>query len=253
MTAPNPGWSSRRWIGVTALLTLLHAGGFWLVARFPGGPSLGRTDAFAVIWSTTSPDPLEGTLSSPTRFALPEASGFSGDAAQALPPVTYGWGRTEPKPSFLPADPAGSNLGPLPPTPVPPARPTDLRTAAPASDSLARITLEHTRVDLLGALAQRGLMRPLKATVWTEGDSPQPTRIEVAVNPWGEVLTARVTVGSGSKAADLAALEAVWNARFNPLPQARQADALQADPLTWGLVSIHPIPGTPPQGPAHPL
>ncbi len=253
MTTPAPGWSSRQWIGLTALLAALHAGGFWLVARFPTGPSLDDGDSFGLVWSPEFRDNPDVLVLSPTRFALPEAGGFSGDAAGALPPVAYGWGRTEPRPSFLPADPNGSNLGPAPATPTPPSRPPSLPVAAPARSDMARMTRGEAQVEVRGALTTRSLMRPLKIAPWTESDSPQPTHIELAVNPWGEVLTARISVGSGSKAADLATLEAVRNARFQPLPQPKRPDALQVDPLTWGVVSVHPIPGAPPKGPGNPL
>ncbi len=253
MTASASGWSSRRWISVSALLALLHAGGFWAVTRFPQGPRLGKPDTFELVWSSTSTDVLEGSILSPTRFALPESGGFSGDAAQALPPVTYGWGRSDPRPSFLPADPSGSNLGPAPGTPAPPTRAASPRAVTPISDSTVRMTADQARSEIRGNLAARQLARPLSIPPWTEGDSPQPTRIELAVNPWGEVLTARVIVGSGSKPADLAALEAVRSARFKPLPEARSSDALQADRLTWGVMSIHPVPGDAIQKPGNPL
>lgn len=253
MTTPVPCWSSRRWMGITALLAVLHAGGFWLIARFPPGPRLDTGDSFGLVWSPGFTDNLEVLVLSPTRFALPEAGGFSGDAAGALPAVAYGWGRTEPRPSFLPADPSGSNLGPAPATPTPPSRVLSLPVVTPTQSNRTQMTREEAQVELRGALTTRSLVRPLKIAPWTESDSPQPTHVELAVNPWGEVLTARVTVGSGSKAADLATLEAVRNARFQPLTQPKRPDALHVDPLTWGVVSVHPIPGTLPKGPITPL
>lgn len=249
MMAPAPGWSSRQWLGLAALLAAIHAGGFWLIARFPPGPRLDPAESFGLTWS---PESLEDPVSSPTRFALPEAGGFSGDAARALPPVVYGWGRTEPRASFLPADPSGANLGPAPATPPPPTRSTQVAVIPPPTDTATRMSLTEAQVEILGGLARRGLARPLKLASWTEGDSPQATRIEVAVNPWGEVLTARITVGSGSKNADLAALEAVRNARFQPLAQVGRSDLLQADPLVWGMVCIHPVPAASTQGPLNP-
>jgi len=253
MTTPASGWSSRQWMGLTALLAVLHAGGFWLIAHFPPGPSLDDGDTFGLVWSAGFPDSLDVLVLSPTRFALPDAGGFSGDAAGALPPVAYGWGRTEPRPSFLPADPSGSNLGPAPATPSPPSRILSLPVVTPARSDLARMTQNEAQVEIRGALTTRSLMRPLKIAPWTESDSPQTTHVELAVNPWGEVLTARITVGSGSKAADLATLEAVRNARFQPLTQPKRPDALHVDPLTWGVVSVHPIPGAAPKGPGTPL
>jgi len=99
MTTPASGWSSRQWMGLTALLAVLHAGGFWLIAHFPPGPSLDDGDTFGLVWSAGFPDSLDVLVLSPTRFALPEAGGFSGDAAGALPPVAYGSCRP------IPADP----------------------------------------------------------------------------------------------------------------------------------------------------
>lgn len=243
MTTSASRWNSRRWMGVSALLALLHAGAFRTLTRFPPGPRLGTIDKLELVWSSTSGDVLESAMLSPTRFALPEGGGFSGDAARALPPVTYGWGRSDPRPSFLPADPSGSNLGPTPATPPPPTRSTSPRAVAPSPQALVRMTTDQARSEIRGDLSTRPLARPLSIPPWTGDDGPQPTRIELAVNPWGEVLTARVIVGSGSRPADLAALEAVRGARFEPLPDARSSDALQADRLTWGVMSIHPAAG----------
>jgi TonB family protein len=252
MTTPAPGWSPRQWIGLTALLAALHAGGFWLIARFPSGPRLEPSESFGLVWSDTSIDTLDGLVPSPTRFALPETGGFSGDAARALPPVVYGWGRTEPRPSFLPADPGGANLGPAPATPHPPIRATQVAVSPPPAKPTAPMGLAEAQVEILGELSGRGLIRPLGLAPWTESDSPQPTRVELAVNPWGEVLTARVTVGSGSRTADLAVLEAVRNARFRPLEGLGRTDLLQAGPLTWGMVCVHPAPATSNPGPLTP-
>ena len=247
MTEPAPGWTSRRWIGLTALLAGLHAAGFWLVARFPQAPHPPAPDPFGWVWSATAPDRLDGTVLSPTRFALPESGGFSGDAARALPPVAYGWGRTDPKPSFLPANPDGSQLGPAPATPSPPVREPLAGLLGPQDGSgtrpVARMTLDEALTEVGGDLASRRLARPVKLSPWTEGDSPQPTRIELAVDPWGEVLTARILTSSGSRPADLAALKAARSARFDPLPDARRADRLRPDRLTWGVLSLHPVPG----------
>ena len=148
MTEPAPAWSSRRWIGLTVLLAALHAGGFWLVARFPAAPAPKVADAFRLVWSPAAPDPLEGLLVSPTRFALPGEGGFSGDASRALPPVAYGWGSTEPRPSFLAADPDGSQLGPAPALPPPPARDPMPRGPMPPADPVPRMTLDEAQVEI---------------------------------------------------------------------------------------------------------
>lgn len=250
MTEPAPAWTSRRRIGLTLLMAALHAGGFWLIARFPPGPAPSAPDPFRLVWSSAPPDPLEGSLVSPTRFALPGEGGFSGDAARALPPVAYGWGRTEPRPSFLSADPDGSQLGPPPAPPPPPARDPMPLGPMPPTDSVGRMTLDEARIEIGGGLRSRRLAVSPKVAPWTGGDSPQPTRIELAVDPWGDVVTARILATSGSRPADLAALEAVRGARFQPLPGAGRGDSLRADRLTWGVASVHPVPGEPPPVPS---
>lgn len=252
MTEPAPAWSSRRWIGLTVLLAALHAGGFWLVARFPAAPAPKVADAFRLVWSPAAPDPLEGLLVSPTRFALPGEGGFSGDASRALPPVAYGWGSTEPRPSFLAADPDGSQLGPAPALPPPPARDPMPRGPMPPADPVPRMTLDEAQVEIGGGLASREWLRPPRVAPWTGEDSPQPTRIELAVDPWGHVVTARILSTSGSRPADLAALEATRDARFRPIPGAGRADSLRADRLTWGVIGIHPVPGSPAPDPVRP-
>ena len=250
MTEPAATWSSRRWIGLALLLSAAHAGGFWLIARFPSAPAPRVADPFRLVWSPVAPDPLEGLLASPTRFALPGDGGFSGDAARALPPVAYGWGRTEPRPSFLAANPDGSQLGPAPAVPAPTMRDPMPRGPMPPTDPVPRMTLDEAQVEIGGGLGSREWVRPPRVAPWTWGDSPQPTRIELAVDPWGHVVTARILTTSGSRPADLAALEAARETRFEALPGAGRADSLRADRLTWGVLGIHPVPGTPSPGPA---
>lgn len=243
MTEPATGWTSRRWIGLTALLAALHAAAFWRIARFPQPPRPTAPDPFRWVWSADSPEPLDGLLVSPTRFALPGSHGFSADAARALPPVAYGWGLTEPQPNFLAAAPDGSNLGLAPAPPAPPNRQVATRSPEPPAGPTTRMTRDTAWVELIGDLASRRLSGPLQWGAWTEGDTPQPTRIELAVDPRGGVLTARILATSGSRPADLAALQAIRSARFEPLPGTGRADLLGADRLTWGVVSLHPTPG----------
>jgi len=243
--APDTAWTPGRWVGVTALLAALHAGAFWLGARFPQAPRPAPADPFRWVWSADSPDALEGIVLSPTRFALPGSGGFSGDAARALPPVAYGWGLTEPRPSFLAAETGGPHLGPAPAPPMLPDHPTAPRTPPPGPEPVARMTRDSGWAEPAGGLASRRLVRPPTVPAWTEGDSPQPTRIELAVDPLGQVLTARILAGSGSRPADLAALDAARAARFEPLPGAGRSDLLQADRLTWGVLNLHPAPGVP--------
>lgn len=238
-------WTPRRWIGVSALLAILHAGVFWLAARFPQAPRPAAPDPFRWVWSADSPDPLEGGFVSPTRFALPGIGGFSGDAARALPPVSYGWGLSQPRPAFLAADPGGAHLGTAPTPSSPPDRPTATRIPVAEPEAVTRMTQASGWAELGGGLASRRMTRPPTVPAWTEGDLPQPTRIELAVDARGGVLTARILATSGSRPADLAALEAARSTRFEPLPDSGRNDLLRADRLAWGVMSLHPVPGPP--------
>jgi TonB family protein len=84
-------------------------------------------------------------------------------------------------------------------------------------------------------------LRDIEAPAWTGQDSPQPTRIEFAVNSAGIVVAARTTLSSGSREADAAALAAVRATRFQPRTSRPGADLLAPESLIWGLATLHPV------------
>lgn len=108
------------------------------------------------------------------------------------------------------------------PTPVPPAIPrpelpaSDLTPPRPASPPTQTLALTRPEVVVTGALRARGLRRPVVVAPWKGSDPLGVTRVEVSVNPDGEVVLARVVEGCGVKAADLQFLAACRSARFAP-------------------------------------
>lgn len=250
MNEQDTSWTGRRWSSVLAVITLSHVGVFWLLAKAPTGPSIlpGKPPMVAR-WAETAPDPLAGGLARPTRFALPDTGGFSADASTGLPRVEYALAAPKPVSKFLPANPDAGHLGTIPHTASPkPAAKVRLPEAFTAT-AIEPMTATRGTVEIAGLPAAIVPQRAIQIPQWTEPTAPQPIRIEFAVNPFGEVITARLTLASGSRAADLAALSAIRESRFTSRP-AGTAEAFQSDRLTWGVATFHPTATNAPIGTA---
>ena len=104
---------------------------------------------------------------------------------------------------------------PTPPViPRPSLPPPDLLPPRPASPPTQTLALTQPEVSLVGTLRARGLQRPIVVAPWKGAEPLGVTRVEVSVNPDGEVLLARVLEGCGVKAADWQFLAACRSARF---------------------------------------
>ncbi len=246
-------WDRSRWLSVIGAAVSLHLLGAWVFAARLPIPALSEVGpTIRLGWSPAAPDLLSGLAAQPTLFALPERSGFGADAARALPKVDYEISGRRDVLGFLGAGPDGSRLGQVPrlPRPVP-----AFRNDPPAPEFMAptnRIAASRGLVELSIPTSLGEPLRDIEAPAWTGQDSPQPTRIEFAVNRSGIVVTARTTLSSGSREADAAALAAVRTIRFRPRTASPGAGLLAPESLIWGLVTLHPVsaPAAPAQEPA---
>jgi TonB family protein len=211
------------------------------MTRFPGPPVLDAGARRIVArWATSHPDPLAGMASVPTRFALPSPEGFSADTAHGLPRVDYRISEPHTDKAFLPANADGSRLGAVPRTARTPVRNT-LELPAPAPLAPASgIAAARGLVEIQGPAALGTARHEIVVSAWAETSSPQPVRIEFAVNPSGEVITARVVLSSGSRTGDATALAAVRDARFEPRANPVSGELLHPGSLLWAVAMIHP-------------
>jgi TonB family protein len=253
VNADGTAWTPGRWATLGGLLVTGHLLIAWLALQPPAPPSLDPgAGGMVTRWTPSRPDPLSGWAARPARFALPRPDGFSADAAAGLPRVDYRISDPPAERTFLPANPDGTHLGGIPSvvrTPSPP-RPT-----VPDVGGLGLprpLAAAGGQVELRGSPQLGSLVREIVVPGWVEPGSPQPMRIEFAVNPPGEVVTARITLSSGSKNSDTLALAAVRAARFTPREIPTSTGLLRADQLVWGVATLHPaaLPTPPPATPA---
>lgn len=235
-------WDRARWLSVIAAAVSLHLLGAWVfAARIPVPALSERGPGIRVGWSPSAPDLLSGFAAQPTRFALPDRSGFAAEASRVLPKVDYEISGRRDNPGFLGVGTDGSRLGQVPRLPRP--APT-FRNDPPAPESTGpanRIAASRGLVELSIPTPIGAPLRDIEVPAWTGQDSPQPTRIEFAVNRAGIVVAARTTLSSGSREADAAALAAVRATRFQPRAGRNGADILAPESLTWGLATLHPV------------
>jgi hypothetical protein len=233
---PNLGWGAGRWLGMVLGLAALLAGSVGGLTRWPTLPpavSAPHPDyVFAVATGADQAD--DQGLPDPTSFALGDPHGFSGAAARQLPRDPYTLAEFKAVPLWLAPDSEGQRLG----------QPVALAAVQPRPDRLAVPTLPLSvqpaplvsvtnRIVTEASLADRPLIR-VATLPPPVGEVLQATVVEVGVNPWGQVVAARVVGLSGSPSTDRAALEASRGALFAPLPQRlKAADAVLTD-LQWG-------------------
>ncbi len=116
---------------------------------------------------------------------------------------------------FLPSVAAPAPSAPV--IPRPETGPTDLTTPRPESPPTQVLALTHSEVSFAGALLNRAQVRPIALAPWKGPESLGVSRVEVSINPDGEVVLARVVESCGVKAADLQFLAACRAIRFAPL------------------------------------
>lgn len=82
-----------------------------------------------------------------------------------------------------------------------------------------------------GDLKKRSLVKAIEVPMQQGAEVLSNTVVQVAVRADGFPLTARIISGSGSRGADVTALDLATKARFSPLPQVRPGEGVK---VQWG-------------------
>jgi len=239
-TAATETWSVGRWFAAIAGLAMLAGSSAQFLTRWPQLPPANefshpdylfdpRTDGAAAT-DEMLPDPLV--------FATPDPRGFSGTADRLRPGQRYSVAEFRAAPNWLAMDGSAQRLGTPPPLATVRLRPERLPVpTVPLSAAPAPLTSSTTQATLDPELRHRRLLQ-ISTGVPPVGEVLPPAVVEVGINPWGQVLAARIVTSSGSPAADRVALDAARTARFSPLPgRPKSAEAVFAE-LEWGRLTF---------------
>jgi TonB family protein len=223
-------WTPRRFLGVVGSLFFLQAG---LIALFgargakPGTERKASTQFRAV--GELSQEQLRRLFfaSDPAVFVLPSAHGFSGRAWMDQPPAHYQSTNQVEAPRWLALDASRLGTGPAlledsdATAPLLPAR-LEIPQLEPLPVFLSPVNIPTQSVFRIdGDLAKR-LIGPAPALhAWPSPDNKllANTIVQIAVNPGGDVLAARLLNRSGSAEADADAVAKTSALRFRPAAQ----------------------------------
>lgn len=159
----------------------------------------------------------------PTVFTLPSEHGFSGQAWLRLPEQHEPPGETE-APALLPLDAAllGTNIPLL--TPAKTSLPFSLAdTRGPELEPwpvflAPELFRTQSVFEIQGGLAGRLLNAPAILPAWPSAQLLTNSVVQIAVNPTGQVIAARLLARSRSAEADSNALDLARRLRFQPVP-----------------------------------
>lgn len=246
---PSLGWNNARMAWGILLLTAAQA---IVVLRFAGVPDipLPRSNAptsTVLLWTREQTEAAFMGVPGSRRDVLERdpADPFQSVAQRSLPKAQYRLAEWREPDRWLTNPPS---MRPVPSQPA--TAPISLApVAAPARVEARPAASRQTLVLPGGALASRAWLRPPVLPPWPGQESPGVTRLEVAVNPQGWLVVLRIGEGSGSRDADDAAIAALRNAMFSPLPGAPKRPSFDAAGLAWGTLAIAwglPAPDTQP-------
>ncbi len=238
--AASESWGAGRWVAVIFGLAALTAGSAKFLTRWPQLPPATELPHPEYLFDPRAdlPTPTDELLPDPTSFAAPDPRGFSGAADRLRPGQRYSVAEFKASPNWLAMDRAAQRLGEPPPLAGVRLRPERLPVpTVPLSQAPAPLTSADTQSTVDSDLRHRQLLR-MNSAVPPAGEVLPPTVVEVGINPWGQVLSTRLVVSSGSPTADRAALEAARSARFSPLPgRPKSAESVFAE-LEWGRLTF---------------
>ncbi len=237
----NYEWGVARWLATVLGLAATMA---WSVVGLTRWPVFSPTEAvphpdYRFELAPPGGRSSEAVLPDPTGFALGDAQGFSGAAARQLPRNAYTLAEFKSAPAWLKLDLEGQRLGEPARLAAVQARPDRLPVPTlPLSLQPAPLVPASNRVVADDAFAKRPILR-ITTGMPSFGEVLQATVVELGVNPWGQVVAARVVNASGSLAADKSALEASRGALFAPLPgRLKSAEAVLTE-LHWGRLTFN--------------
>jgi hypothetical protein len=175
--------------------------------------------------STNNVIELDG-LNDPLVFAGAHQHGFSASAWMMRPQQEYAFTNAPVEPRYL----AFSR----PTTELPIAQvesKVQPQTSLPFVSFVLAKEPPHSILRIEGGLEGRQLLKAPILPIQLASDVLSNTAIQVGVRMDGFPFSARIVSGSGSRGADLAALDLANKARFAPLPAAESPDPAE---LQWG-------------------
>lgn len=238
---PRP-WTGRQWLAAVGWLVVLQVFLLALLSnheKVRPRPEPVETRVQLVVPSTGESALTGGLgLSDPTLFALMNPNGFSGRAWLDFSLRQHRLNDWEEPPRWLSPDVFrfGAALTEL----VRTGRTDQLRINDKPAPQMPRVLVvdpiptAKSTLTIEGELASRALVSPIEVPVWTNTDLLSNTVVQAAINAAGEMLSARLLSGCGSKAADQRALELAQQARFQAVPQTGPSQDRSAAALTWG-------------------
>ncbi|MGA2748800.1 MAG: energy transducer TonB [Verrucomicrobiota bacterium] len=229
------GWTRSRFLAVVGVLFVLQVG---LIMLFGGRkpPSLQATAPSIRFRALSGPVTEQELLrlffaGDPAVFPGPGPHGFSSRAWMDQRPEQYQPSNPLEPPSWLALNPArlATNFIALPAGSEPfPLGLAEQRTAQveplPAFLPPERIRA-GSEFHIEGALGERLLSQPPLLTAWPSAQVLASSVVEIAVNPAGDVIAARLLLRSGSPDADKDALAKTRALRFRP--------STAAPAITW--------------------
>jgi hypothetical protein len=252
-------WSRRRWWLTIGAVFLAHVGAvLWLSDRSPlvlahhGNPLKFR------ILDPDQTRALPETLlaNDPTLLVLANHEGFSGAAWLAADydyePVHW----SEPLRWLpLPVEQLGKSFERFVRTNPPPA--FQLTEKLPIRVGFLQLLPPAETIRTQSVLRVEGPIQlrfaPSNLPVWPHTDVLKPTIVEIAVDSYGEVQSARLAGSPGARSglpdADSAALALARVLQFEPLENG--GGATDDDGLVWGRLSFHWHAKAPPRGSGH--
>lgn len=217
-------WTRNKWIFVAASVFLAQVAGIFalhtrepLMVRPTGDP---RRPLISSEGNEKQISPEMEALKDPMIAAGAHPNGFSSAAWLTQPRLEYAPSNSTPPPRFLTY-----------------ARSTNLPEADTSSERrgelpFVRLNLSNATprsiLSIEGTLAERPLVKNPAVPVQFATDVLSNTVVQVAVRADGFPLFTRIVAGSGSRAADLNALQIAGDVRFAPLTSQGRSD------LQWG-------------------
>ena len=222
-------WTRRRWLTTMAVLLAAHFG----VVLYFGERShrlpralRSKTSMYLSVdpWSARqlSEFPMAGD---PALFALPSLNGFSGKAWLTFREMDYPLNNWTSPPAYLTLDvsrlatPSAADESnslysiPVAGRPLPDLVNAQLSVPPPPIATGSELFIE-------GDVVKRRLLEQVDVPSWAYADVLTNTLVQVLVDAEGQILSARLLVSSGLKAADDYALKRAATARFEPVANA---------------------------------
>jgi hypothetical protein len=221
-------WSRKKLAVVATIIFVAHVVGIFAIHTprpmviLPDGFRTAR--AWPVPATTNQTAELDG-LNDPLVFAGAHEHGFSAAAWMMRPRQEFALTNAPTPPRYLEysrtpltlQNEAGAERRGEAELPL-------LQFALPAERPKSTLMIE-------GDLKKRGLAKVIEVPIQHASDVLSNTVVQVAVRADGFPFSARIVSGSGSRGADMTALDLATKARFSPLPKIRPGDGAE---MQWG-------------------